>query len=222
MAKENAVIEVRIRELAQLFNSLDPSPFHERDLDGDAEEYIVGWARELPSDASLRIVVHLPHEEALKAQDRGLNTALTNYFAERAAMQQRELNELFRVGRRYLLIGFLVLIVCLLGSHLARTRLGSGPLASIVSESLILVGWVANWKPIETFLYDWWPLKRRRDLYRRLARARVELGQLRFHECSIHRSDRHGCRTTPQRTKIISCLCPEAPPSALPDLSELI
>lgn len=175
MAKENAVIEVRIRELAQLFNSLDPSPFHERDLDGDAEEYIVGWARELPSDASLRIVVHLPQEEALKAQDRGLNTALTNYFAERAAMQQRELNELFRVGRRYLLIGSFVLIVCLLGSHLARTRLGSGPLASIVSESLILVGWVANWKPIETFLYDWWPLKRRRDLYRRLARARVEI-----------------------------------------------
>ena len=36
-------------------------------------------------------------------------------------------------------------------------------------------GWVANWKPIEIFLYDWWPLARRRDLYRRLAAARVEV-----------------------------------------------
>ncbi|WP_052699418.1 hypothetical protein [Hyphomicrobium sp. 99] len=175
MARENAVIEIRIRELAQLFNSLDPSPFHERDLDRDAEEYIVGWARELPSDASLRIIVHLPEEEARKAQERGLSAALANYFAERASMQQRELNELFRIGRRYLLIGSIVLVVCLLGSQLARMHLGTGPMASIIAESLILVGWVANWKPIETFLYDWWPLKRRRDLYQRLAQASVEI-----------------------------------------------
>lgn len=175
LANNEAIIEVRIRELAQLFNSLDPSPFHERDLDRDAEEYIVGWARELPSDAPLRINVHLPEAEARKAKERGLGAALANYFAERAAMEQRKLNELFRVGRLYLLIGSIVLIICLLGSQLARMRWGAGPMASVIAESLILVGWVANWKPIETFLYDWWPLKRRRDLFRRLAKAAVDI-----------------------------------------------
>jgi len=50
-----------------------------------------------------------------------------------------------------------------------------GPLARAFEESLIIVGWVANWKPIETFLYDWWPLRRRRDLYRRLQNAAVEI-----------------------------------------------
>jgi hypothetical protein len=174
-AKKAGVIEVRIRELAQIFNSLDPSPFHERDLDDDAEEYIVGWARELPADAPLSIVVHLPEDEARKAEERGLKAALANYFAERASMQQRDLNELFRIGRRYLSIGVPVLVICLVASQLARARLGSGPIASAIAESLILVGWVANWKPIETFLYDWWPLKRRRDLYRRLAKAVVEI-----------------------------------------------
>ena len=89
--------------------------------------------------------------------------------------QQRDLNELFRVGRRYLSIGVPVLVLCLIGSQLARTRLGAGPVASAIAESLVLLGWVANWKPIETFLYDWWPLKRRRDLYRRLASAAVEI-----------------------------------------------
>ena len=58
------VIEVRIHEIAQLFNSFDASPFHERDLDDDAEDYIVGWARELPSDVALHIVIDLPAEEA--------------------------------------------------------------------------------------------------------------------------------------------------------------
>ena len=169
------VIEVRIEELRQLFNSLDPSPFRKRDLDPDAEEHIVGWARELPDDAPLKIVFHLPGAEASKAEERGLRSALSNYFVERAGIADRELRELFRNGRRYLSIGVPLLVMCLVASQLARGALGSGPLARALEESLIIVGWVANWKPLETFLYDWWPVTRRRDLYRRLAHAEVEV-----------------------------------------------
>jgi len=167
------IIEVRVKELSQLFNSLDPSPFPERDLDDDAAEYIVGWARELPTHAELAIAIHLPELEARKAEGRDLRTALLNYFVQRAEAQQRELNELFRIGRRYVAIGLPILIVCFMSSQIVRAQLGAGPLASTIAESLLLVGWVANWKPIETFLYDWWPLRRRRDLYRRLAAAEV-------------------------------------------------
>jgi len=31
-----------------LFNAIDPSPFRDKDLDPKAEEFIVGWAKELP------------------------------------------------------------------------------------------------------------------------------------------------------------------------------
>ena len=171
------IIEVRVRELSQLFNSLDPSPFSERDLDDDAADYIVGWARELPAHAELAIVVHLPEPEARKAEEHGLRTALLNYFLHRAEAQQRELNELFRNGRRYAAIGVPILVVCFMSSQVVRFQLGATPLASTIGESLLLVGWVANWKPIETFLYDLWPLKRRRDLYRRLAAAEIVIRQ---------------------------------------------
>lgn len=173
--EEGGVIEVRIRELAQLFNSLDPSPFHDRDLDKDAEQHIVEWARELPAKGRLGIVVHLPEAEAEKARKRDLSKAMAHYFGVRADRQQRELNELFRMGRRYLMIGLPILIGCLLASQLVEAQMGSGPLARTVEESLIIVGWVANWKPLETFLYDWWPLKRHLDLYRRLASADITI-----------------------------------------------
>ncbi len=169
------VIEVRIRELGQLFNSLDPSPFHERDLDGDAEAYIVDWARELPSQATLRLVVHLPETEARKAEERGLAASLANYFGARAEKLDRDLQELLRDGRRYLSIGLPVLVACLFASQLLRAWIGGGAIARVIEESLIILGWVANWKPIETFLYAWWPLSRRRDLYRRLRDAKVEI-----------------------------------------------
>jgi hypothetical protein len=36
---DSGVIEVRLKELNQLFDSLDPSPFAEKDLDPKAERY---------------------------------------------------------------------------------------------------------------------------------------------------------------------------------------
>jgi hypothetical protein len=47
-----SVIEVHVGELKQLFNAIDPSPFRDKDLDPKAEEFIVGWAKELPRDAT--------------------------------------------------------------------------------------------------------------------------------------------------------------------------
>jgi hypothetical protein len=171
----DAMIELRLSTLAQLFNSLDPSPFHERDLDDDAEAYIISWARELSRDNPFRIVLHLPEAEARTARERDVATSLVHYFAERAAVLDRDLTELFRIGRRNLGISLPLLVICLVASQLIRAYFGSGALASVAQESLVIVGWVANWKPIETFLYDWWPVARRRDLYRRLATATVEI-----------------------------------------------
>jgi hypothetical protein len=58
------LIELRVDNLAQLFHTLDPFPFRERDLDKEAEEFIVGWARELAAERTIRIVVHFPETEA--------------------------------------------------------------------------------------------------------------------------------------------------------------
>jgi hypothetical protein len=51
-----SVIEVHVGELRQLFNAIDPSPFRDKDLDPKAEEFIVGWAKDLPRDATLALV----------------------------------------------------------------------------------------------------------------------------------------------------------------------
>ena len=169
------VIKLRLSRVDQLFNSLDPSPFHERDLDTNAEEYIVAWAREIPASAALHIRIELPAEELRRARARGVETALGNYFGYRADLIDNELRELFRLGRLYLSVGLIVLMLCLLASQLLRTSFADNPFMRVVEESLLILGWVANWKPLETFLYDWWPIRRRLKLYRRLAAAPTEL-----------------------------------------------
>jgi hypothetical protein len=168
-------IELRVEKTAQLFHSLDPYPFRERDLDKDAEDYIVAWARELDRSQPVAIVVYVPETGPEWKAARELPEAFARYFTHRADSLQRELKELFRIGRLSLLIGMTILTACLLSAHFLTGRFFDDPFKRLVEESLLLLGWVANWRPIEIFIYDWWPIVRERNLYRRLAAAKVEV-----------------------------------------------
>lgn len=175
LTEDRGAIELKIREIGQLFQSLDPLPFRERDLDAAVEEYVVAWAREQGATRPIRIRVHLPAEEAGREEAGHIADAIRNYFAYRAEAAGWELKELFRVGRVSLAIGLLVLALCVvLGAEISN-RVGEGYVGRFFEEGLIILGWVANWRPIQIFLYDWWPLAGRRRLYERLARATIVL-----------------------------------------------
>ena len=168
-----AVIELRLREIAQLFNSLDPSPFLDRDLDADAENFIVSWAAEIAMHHELQLVIHLatPPKAGYPAD---VPQAVRSYFAHRAEHKQREFSQLMRRGRLSLLVGLGFLASCLGGAELAQ-RLTVGAMAGIVRESLLIIGWVAMWRPLEIYLYDWWPVRADERRLRRLARMEVRL-----------------------------------------------
>jgi hypothetical protein len=168
------LIEIRVNDIAQLFQTLDPFPFREKDLADEAEDYIVGWAREMPGNRPIRIVVHIPDTDSQGKASGDLVEAFIRYFSGRAVVMQRELNELFRVGRHSLAIGASILVARLLLAHLAASYLVETAFKRLAEESFLILGWVANWRPLEIFLYDWWPLAQRRDLYNRLSAATVE------------------------------------------------
>lgn len=167
-------LELNLRELAQLFNLMDPSPFHERDLDASAENFILDWARELPSGREFELVIRLGKRPAQDWAD-GADEAVRNYFANRALSAQRALRRKLRLTRRHLFVALSFLGACLTVSRmLDNMSLGSSLLDTVVL-SLDIIGWVALWRPAEFFLYDWWPLREDLRLYERLARMPVTL-----------------------------------------------
>ena len=167
------LIEISIREVKQLFNSMDPSPFHERDLDRDADEYIVNWAHEYSLDAPLALRVHL---EEWPADDPTplVTDAVHHYFAYRGGLSDLEFRRIMREGRTTLVIGLVFLAACLIAS---QVLIGRNPAAwaGYVRESLTIAGWVAMWKPMETYLYDWWPVRRRGKVFKKLSIMPVEV-----------------------------------------------
>ena len=114
-------IEVHISQLNQLFNAMDPAPFRERDLDPNAEEFIVGWARELHQDRPLALVVQLDREAGDGRNRRGPEGRRQQVLPERARVTRQKLRLLFRTGRRSLVIGLLFLAATvLLGDLIAK------------------------------------------------------------------------------------------------------
>jgi len=152
---------------------MDPSPFHERDLDDDAEEFIVGWAREFPRRDPVSLVVHVNQLPAHADAEHLLETAVHNYFAYRAKLNRLEFRYLLKQGRTSLIIGLTFLAVCMITSQLLRRQ--EETLSIVIREGLIIAGWVAMWRPMEIFLYEWWPLRRKGRLYQKLSRMHVEI-----------------------------------------------
>ena len=166
-------IELELHEAGQLFNSMDPSPFVDKDLDGDAEEFIFNWAHEYSIHQPLKLTIHL---EKMPAQDPTplLTEAVHNFFAYRASLTRLEFHRLMAQGRMSLSIGLAALTVCLAVSNLLLSRF-TVAWAGIAREGLTIVGWVAMWRPIQIYLHDWWPLRRRGRILAKLSTMPVEV-----------------------------------------------
>jgi len=168
------LIEVHVTELRLLFNPIDPSPLHEKDLEPKAEEFIVSWARSARRDAPLALQVYVDRpgvpDEAATASD-----AIHQFFGQRALSASRRLSQLFRVGRTSLVIGIAFLAVVDTLATMVDTALAGRPIGAIARESLLIAGWVAMWRPLEIFLYDWWPIRAERRLFDRLSAMPVRI-----------------------------------------------
>lgn len=164
-------IELHLRSARQLFNSMDPSPFNEKDLDADAEEFIESWAAEIPSHEAIGLRVHL--EDANDGGTAFIGDAIHHYFRSRAEHGEREFRQLMRQGRLAALIGVMFLSVC---TTLAQLSLREQAVWSgWLRESLTIAGWVAMWRPMQIYLYEWWPIRRRIRNLTRLSAMPVEV-----------------------------------------------
>lgn len=167
------LIEIKLNQLQQVFNSLDPSPFLDRDLDDNAENYIINSVDEFPLNTPLKLVFYLPSQEQNTARHL-LPSALHNYFDYRQQGEQRKLRTIWRQGRISLIIGLSFLFVCLSLSELI-SRFGSDTFIHFLEEGLLISGWVALWRPLEIFLYEWWPVSYQQKIFAKLAYIPIEI-----------------------------------------------
>lgn len=175
ISEDHRIIEIRVSELSQLFNDIDPSPFRKRDLDPRAEQFIVEWSADFPARAPLALVVHLERTAGATGDARILREAIAEYFGQRAIAMRRDLRELFRRGRISLAIALAFLTTSIVIGDAIATYFRESPVAEVIREGFLIGGWVAMWRPIEVFLYDWWPIRAEARRFDRLSKMPVRI-----------------------------------------------
>jgi hypothetical protein len=167
-------IEIGVRDIEQLFNTMDPSPFYEKDLDSDAEEFILSWAQEFPLRDAIELVVHVEKPPVKGAATPAMvERAVRHYFLYRTRLERLTLSRLLRDARTSLIIGVTFLVVCVALGELLGERGWGLP----IREGLLIAGWVAMWRPLEAYLYDWWPVRRRMLVFHKMSRIDVRVNQ---------------------------------------------
>src|SRR5689334_22274562 len=107
---------VRVKRLEQLFNSFDPSPFWDQDLDKDAAEFIEAEFRDKPRDRAW--VLNVAASEAGNYREQDVQEAVKRYYQRTAESIRQQTREHYRTGRLALALGAGVFLACMLGRQL--------------------------------------------------------------------------------------------------------
>ena len=102
-----------------------------------------------------------------------IQAAITNHYTQKVQDTLWELKEYRRDLLHAFIYGTLFLGVCF-SLHAALGRLFVDDFPRVLDEGLIIIGWVALWRPAELLTYEWMPIRRRLKLQRKLATLAIK------------------------------------------------
>lgn len=160
-------IEIKLKTFNQIFDDRDPAPFRERDLDDEAVEYIVSSFRDAGSSSDFQLVIYGPRAEENSRAANDIITSIHAYFSYESEAMRKRIKSALRIGLISLIIGLAFLTTAVVTMQLIPKD--AAVTGSMIKEGLTLLGWVSMWKPINTFLYEWWPLLALKRTYDKLS-----------------------------------------------------
>jgi len=168
------LIEIKLSSVMQLFNSFDPAPFHEKELDSAAENYIVDTVKDFPKKTRFKMIIYLPSDIAGRDQAMKIPLAIHNHFQYKTLVAERKFRSRFRHGRSNLLIGLTFLTIALLARQLVSS-VNIHLIAQLFADALLIIGWAAMWEPITVLLYELWPIIQLKKTYEKISKMDIDI-----------------------------------------------
>lgn len=160
-----AEIHLRLLSLEQLYDSFDPAPFPDKALDRRVEAYLLESAGEHGHAEPLEVVLH--GTPVVQARLADIADAIHAHFELAHELAERRHRRRRRVGRIAMLAGLATLGGVLTLRH--WMAMAPAPFGEVLSEGLLILAWVALWRPIETIGFDSWESRIERGILRRLS-----------------------------------------------------
>lgn len=166
-------IILELHDVDQLMIAPDSLFYGKRLLSPDAEELIIEEATKASSNDHIHLKIQLRKDEISRKDE--ILTAIHQHFIYRRKKSERLLKKVAQLGWQSLLISIVFLGVIVSLTPVIIKLLPKGGLSLTFREMLIILGWVALWRPADLLLYEWRPFKREVNLFRKLEQCKVEI-----------------------------------------------
>jgi hypothetical protein len=170
------LIEIDLTSVEQIFNSFDHAPFHEKELDPAAEQYIVDIVDDFPLKTPFHLIIYLPVCIHCKDHSDKIPAAIRAHFRYRMIEQDLKFRARFRYGRWAFLVGLIfVAAMMVLRQFLYGASDSTHIVPQIIADVLLIIAWAAMWEPVTVLLYELWPLIQQKRIYEKISRMEIEV-----------------------------------------------
>jgi len=148
------------------------SPVIQPHIHPDASAWILDEAREHPTKAGYLLEVCVPTADLARSEE--VESAIQSFFQSQAQCADREFREVLGKGLASLVRAILVVAGLVILAEFLQS-LGTGRFYELLGESLVIIGWVTLWAPLDLLLFERHRIRRRRNTAQRLSTAKVTL-----------------------------------------------
>jgi hypothetical protein len=174
-------IVLHLDEIGKFFSIPDPDPFAGNQLYEPGIDLVYDQARASRVKNDLHLILYLPKNQVSGTNEKNLKTGIVDYCNFQIYKLQNSLAMQKRQGRRTLIYGLTILIICLLLSGLGfyLTSIASTAfiyaLGGFMYNGFMIIGWVSLWTPTSMLLFERWPDIISKKTYERINKMRIEI-----------------------------------------------
>ena len=174
---------VRLDSIDYLFIAPEVAPFSEKETELLGESALMRVMKKMePGFFRRRDKVHLnillPPEKLTPSLPNQVDAALDRFCEARITDNKLRIRRTIWVGLRSLPFGLIFLGISMaLSAMFDSQALTFIPerLNRLLGEGFVVIGWIALWNPVGTFLYDWVPFWRENQVYRYMKTMDINL-----------------------------------------------
>jgi hypothetical protein len=165
------IIDLMVPTLDKLYNSYDPSPLHQREIDPAVMKMILSQVVVFPLSSDFELHLHMPRSMKRKRFEWQIEHALRNHFEYELLESELHLKRRIQKGLKTFRYSGSIFISFFVTSYL----LGSfdNVFVNMLSEGMAVGSWVSLWHPIQTLLYSWLPLYEDKKKFSKLLDVKI-------------------------------------------------
>ncbi len=156
-----SIIKISTNKVEDLYNEFDrESSFLKKDLDEELVEYIIDSVSEIGKE-EFCIKFYFDERVDIKRQNK-IKNSIKEYFTYLGELEKRKMSEQIKNSMIFMIIGLVFTTFALL------TGDSENIIVELLSEGMMVAGWVSLWEALATFLIKWLPLTKKLKLFKRV------------------------------------------------------